>query len=132
MTFGSTLSERLRTKEALEKYRRLSVESTTSSGRSEYRAQALETERDLELLKNQRRAFLDNDLGIRPPSVDTVDKSKQMAAELAKIVAKDAKATALIVDLATRGLEAFNQARGRRKTGFIVDALHVAQASING
>ena len=94
--------------EAREKYRRLSVESTTNSGRSQYRALALESERDLELLKNQRRAFMDNDLGIHPPSTETVEKTKQIAADLAKIVAKDAKANA-IIDLATRGLEAFNQ-----------------------
>ena len=94
--------------EAHEKYRRLSIESTTNSGRSQYRALVLETERDLELLKNQRRAFMDNDLGIQPPSLETVEKTKQMAAELAKIVAKDTKANA-IIDLATKGLDAFNQ-----------------------
>ena len=94
--------------EAQEKYKRLSIESTTTSGRSQYRARALETERDLELLKNQRRAFMDNDLGIKPPGMETVEKTKQMAAELAKIVAKDAKANA-IIDLATKGLDAFNQ-----------------------
>ena len=94
--------------EAHEKYRRLSIESTTNSGRSQYRALVLETERDLELLKNQRRAFMDNDLGIQPPSLETVEKTKQMAAELAKIVAKDTKANG-IIDLATKGLDAFNQ-----------------------
>lgn len=94
--------------EALEKYRRLSVESTTTSKRSHYRALALESERNLELLKNQRRAFLDNDLVIRPPSSETVSKVKQMAAELAKIIAKDAKANE-IIDLATKGLSAFNE-----------------------
>lgn len=94
--------------EAQEKYKRLSIESTTTSGRSQFRARALETERDLELLKNQRRAFMDNDLGIKPPGMETVEKTKQMAAELAKIVAKDAKANA-IIDLATKGLDAFNQ-----------------------
>ncbi|MFE1815150.1 hypothetical protein [Metapseudomonas otitidis] len=94
--------------EALEKYRRLSVESTTTNKRSHYRALALESERNLELLKNQRRAFLDNDLVIRPPSSETVSKVKQMAAELAKIIAKDAKANE-IIDLATKGLSAFNE-----------------------
>lgn len=94
--------------EALEKYRRLSIDSTTTSGRSKFRALALETERDLELLKNQRRAFLNNGLPIRPPSMETVEATKQLAADLAKIVAKDAKANA-IIELATKGLDAFNQ-----------------------
>jgi hypothetical protein len=94
--------------EAQEKFRRLSIESTTTSGRSEYRARALEAERDLELLKNQRRAFMDNQLAINPPSADVVENTKVIAADLAKIVAKDAKANA-IVSLAKQGLDAFNQ-----------------------
>lgn len=94
--------------EALEKYNRLAIESTTSSGRSQYRALALETERDLELLKNQRRAFLSNDKAINPPSKETVEASKLLAANLAKIVAKDAKANAIIA-LATQALDAFNK-----------------------
>ena len=94
--------------EALEKYKRLATESTTTSSRSEYRALALEAERDLELLKNQRRAFLDGNKGIDPPSQATVDATKALAARLAKIIAKDAKADAIIA-IARQGLEAFNK-----------------------
>jgi hypothetical protein len=94
--------------EAQDKFRRLSVESTTTSGRSQFRARALEAERDLELLKNQRRAFMDSKLAINPPSADVVARSKTLAAALAKVVAKDAKAND-IIDLARQGLDAFNQ-----------------------
>jgi hypothetical protein len=94
--------------EAQEKFRRLSVESITTSGRSEFRARALEAERDLELLKNQRRAFMDSQLAIKPPSADVVASSKALAAELAKTVAKDAKANAIIA-LTKQGLDAFNK-----------------------
>lgn len=94
--------------EAQEKYRRLSNESTTTMGRSEFRAKALETERDLELLKNQRRAFMDNQMGINPPTAEAVASTKALAADLAKIVAKDAKANA-IVALAQKSLDAFNK-----------------------
>lgn len=95
--------------EAHEKFRRLSEEATTTSGRSEFRARALEAERDLELLKNQRRAFLDGKLAINPPSADVVAGSKTLATDLAKIVAKNAKAN-VIIALATQGLDAFNKA----------------------
>jgi len=94
--------------EAQEKFRRLSVESTTTSGRSEFRARALEAERDLELLKNQRRAFMANQLAINPPSAEVVASIKALAADLAKIVAKGAKANA-IISLAKQGLDAFNK-----------------------
>lgn len=94
--------------EALEKYRRLSNESTTTTGRSEFRAKALETERDLELLKNQRRAFMDNQMGINPPTAETLASTKAIAADLAKIVAKEAKASAIMA-LAQQSLDAFNK-----------------------
>lgn len=94
--------------EAQEKYRRLSVASTTTMGRSEFRAKALEAERDLELLKNQRRAFMDNQMGIHPPSAEVVATTKALAERLAEIVAEDAKAQA-IVALAQQGLGAYNQ-----------------------
>jgi hypothetical protein len=94
--------------EAQEKYRRLAEVSSTTSVRSKYRALALESERDLELLKNQRRAFLANQLSIKPPSEATVEKTKLMADELAKILVKEANAAA-IIELAIKGLDAFNQ-----------------------
>lgn len=94
--------------EALEKYRRLAEVSTSTSLRSKYRALALESERDLELLKNQRRAFLANELSITPPSEEAVEKTKERAEALAKVIAIDANAE-VIIDLATKGLDAFNQ-----------------------
>lgn len=94
--------------EAQEKYRRLADVSTDTSLRSKYRALALKSERDFELLNNRRRDFLDNKLAIKPPSLDTVNRSKELATELAKIVAKDAKAR-VIIELVTEGLDAFNQ-----------------------
>jgi len=93
--------------EAQEKFRRLSVEAATTSARSDFRARALEAERDLELLKNQRRAFMDNTLAIRPPSAEVVAHSKALAAELARTAAKENKASTLIT-LAKQGLEAFS------------------------
>ncbi len=94
--------------DAQEKYQRLAKESTTTSGRSEFRARALEAERDLELMKNQRRAFMNNQLAINPPSAEVVQKTKELAEELTKIMAKEAKAAA-IIDIAVQGLNAFNQ-----------------------
>jgi hypothetical protein len=94
--------------DAMDKYQRLSVESTSSSSRSRFRALALEAERDLELLKNHRRAFIDAGMPIKPPSTQAVNKTKKLAADLAKIVAKDAQANAIIA-IATKGLDAFNK-----------------------
>jgi len=92
--------------EAQEKFRRLSVEAATPSARSDFRARALEAERALELLKNQRRAFLDNTLAIRPPSAAVVARSQALAAELARTAARQNKASTLIA-LAQQALQAF-------------------------
>ncbi len=94
--------------EALGKYETLATDAVTASGRSAFRAQALEAQRDLELLKNKRRAFLADEGAIKPPSEATVKDAEDRATALAKILADEAHATAVIT-LATKGLDAFNK-----------------------
>jgi hypothetical protein len=94
--------------EALGKFQTLALDATTVSQRSLYRAKALEAERDLELLKNQRRAFLQEEAAIRPPSESLVKESEARAERLAVITAKEAKA-ASIVTLLDHGLQGFKK-----------------------
>lgn len=94
--------------EALGKFQILAADATTVSQRSLYRAKALEAERDLELLKNQRRAFLQEEAAIRPPSEAVVLECERRALALAGVAAKEAKATS-ILRLAGEGLAAFNR-----------------------
>jgi len=92
----------------------LALDATTVSQRSLYRAKALEAERDLELLKNQRRAFLQEEAAIRPPSEAVVAESEGRAQALAKVAGKEAKAV-LILELLSEGLAAFTKlSRGER------------------
>jgi hypothetical protein len=93
--------------EALGKFQILATDATTVSQRSLYRAKALEAERDLELLKNQRRAFLQEEAAIRPPSEAVLAESEKRAQALAKVVAKEAK-TSSVLKLLQEGLCAFN------------------------
>ena len=95
--------------EALGKFQILAADATTVSQRSLYRAKALETERDLELLKNQRRAFLQEEAAIRPPSEAVVTESEKRAQALAHVVAKEAKEAkaASVLKLLGEGLAAF-------------------------
>lgn len=93
--------------EAQEKYRRLIDQVADISQRSHYRALLLESERDLELMKNQRRAFLTDQLAIRPPSPSTVQNTITNAEKLAQTIADVANANA-IINLASMGLMAFN------------------------
>jgi hypothetical protein len=94
--------------EALGKYEVLATDAPSAAQRSEFRAKALEAQRDLELLKNQRRAFLADEAAIKPPSEATVDEAEKRTAALAQILAKEANASA-IIGLATKGLAAFNK-----------------------
>lgn len=94
--------------EALGKYELLASDAQTASARSHYRAKSLEAQRDLELLKNKRRAFLNEEGGINPPSKTTVQAAVKLAEDLAKILAKEANASA-IIELAAKGLDAFNK-----------------------
>ncbi|RRR99888.1 hypothetical protein EIP75_23670 [Aquabacterium soli] len=94
--------------EALGKFQILAADATTVSQRSLYRAKALEAERDLELLKNQRRAFLQEEAAIRPPSEAVVAESEKRAQALANVAAKEAKATS-VVKLLGEGITAFTR-----------------------
>jgi hypothetical protein len=94
--------------EALGKYEVLATDASTAAARSSFRAQALEAERDLELLKNQRRAFLAEEAAIKPPSDAAVATAEERTASLAEILAKEANSAAIIA-LATKGLAAFNK-----------------------
>lgn len=94
--------------EALGKYEVLATDAQTASSRSIFRAKALEAQRDLELLKNRRRAFLNDEAAINPPSEETVQQAEQRAKDLAAVLANEANAAA-ILDLATKGISAFNR-----------------------
>lgn len=91
--------------EALGKFQTLALDATTVSQRSLYRAKALEAERDLELLKNQRRAFLQEEAAIRPPSEAVVAESEGRAQALALVAAKESKAVSVIGLLSTGLME---------------------------
>ena len=92
--------------EALGKFQTLATDATTVSQRSLYRAKALEAERDLELLKNQRRAFLQEEAAIRPPSEAVVAESESRAQALALVTASEGKFNSILKTLA-EGLRVF-------------------------
>jgi hypothetical protein len=94
--------------DALSKFESLASGASTAETRSMFRARALEAERDLELLKNKRRAFLNGQAAIEPPSPQIVTEAENRARELGAIMAKESKAKA-IFDLAAKGLDAFNK-----------------------
>jgi hypothetical protein len=94
--------------EALGKYETLAANATSVAGRNDFRALALEADRDLELLKSRRLAFLAGDAEVEPPSQAQVDKAQDLSQKLAKIAAKEAQAKA-IIKIATDGLNAFNK-----------------------
>lgn len=94
--------------EALGKYETLAANATTVAERSKFRALALEADRDLELLKNRRLAFLTEGAEVKPPSQAQVDNAQALSQKLAKIAAKEAQAKA-IIKIATDGLNAFNK-----------------------
>ncbi len=100
--------------EALGKFQTLATDATTVSQRSLYRAKALEAERDLELLKNQRRAFLQEEAAIRPPSEAVVAESEGRAQALAVVAAKESMAGAVLV-LLDAGLLAFCNVHDNRR-----------------
>ena len=94
--------------EALGKYETLAVNATTVAERSNFRALALEADRDLELLKNRRLAFLTGGAEVSPPSQAQVEKAQELSEKVAKLAAKEAQAKA-IIKIATDGLNAFNK-----------------------
>lgn len=91
---------------ALAKFERLIIEAPTSADRSKYRAESLHAERALELLRNKRRAFLDDKSAMNPPSKPTVDEAIARAKALAETTASQKKGDA-IIDIVAKGLEAF-------------------------
>ena len=91
---------------ALAKYERLIIEAKSSADRSLYRAEALNAERELELLRNKRRSFLADEASIKPPSQQTVDKAVALAKTLAETAATQAQGQA-IIDIVAKGLDAF-------------------------
>src|SRR4051812_3619535 len=68
---------------AIAKFERLIIEATSAADRSLYRAEALQAERELELLRNKRRAFLDGTSPIDPPTPVEVEKAIALATRLA-------------------------------------------------
>ena len=93
---------------AIGKFETLTDDATIAAERNPYRAQAIEAERQVELLRNKLRAFLDNEAAINPPSMETVEKAKRLAEKLGKTAAKEAKGEAIIAMVAN-GLDAFNK-----------------------
>lgn len=93
---------------AIAKFETLIDDATTAAERSRYRAQALDAQRQVELLRNKLRAFLDDQAPINPPSMATVEKAKKLAEELAKTGAKEAQGEAIIA-MVVSGLDAFNK-----------------------
>lgn len=91
---------------ALAKYERLIIDATSSADRSLYRAEALQAERELEMLRNKRRSFLADEASIKPPSKATVDKAVALAQKLAETAAKQAQGAA-VIEMVAKGLEAF-------------------------
>jgi len=94
--------------DALSKFEILATDAVTASQRGFFRAKALESRRDLELLTNQRRAFLSDEASIRPPTQAAVDKMQKLATDVAKLAAKESQAAA-VIDIVTKGLDAFNK-----------------------
>lgn len=92
--------------QAQKRYDALSTESITLWERSRYRALALEALRDIELMKHQRRQFMDNHLGIDPPSSDVVAHTKGLCQQLAQANAA-ALTGAAMVSTAGQALDIF-------------------------
>lgn len=93
--------------EAQSKFDTLASKASTAAERSKYRALSLEAERNLELLVNQRRAFLNGMSAIRPPGEAVVKRAKELAEKVARINATSARVNA-VLDLLKEGLDAFN------------------------
>ncbi|MBW8370828.1 MAG: hypothetical protein K0M66_07625 [Thiobacillus sp.] len=93
--------------EAQSKCDTMATKAAAATERSKYRALSLEAERDLELLVNQRRAFLNGKSAIRPPDEATVERARDLAERVGKINASSAKINAML-ELVREGLEAFN------------------------
>lgn len=93
--------------EALFKFDLLARLADNAEDRSFFRAKSLEAQRDVELLKNQRRAFNVGDGAINPPSMNEVDAAQRRTAALSAVQADEAHAKTILA-LFDEGLKAFN------------------------
>lgn len=82
--------------EAQSHFDSLATNAATATERSMYRAMSLEAERDLELLVNQRRAFLNGTSRINPPSQEMVDAMVERSRKVASIIAANQQASAVL------------------------------------
>ncbi len=92
---------------AHKRYDALSAESITLWERGKYRALALDTLRDIERMKNQRRHFMNDSLGIEPPSAQVVAHTKALGTQLAQANAAALTGAALIA-LVDKALGSFD------------------------
>lgn len=93
---------------AQKRYDALGSESITLWERGKYRALALEALRDIERMKTQRRQFMDDGLGIAPPSEQTVAHTKALAAQLGQAHAAALTGAALL-HLVEQAMGCFDQ-----------------------
>jgi hypothetical protein len=93
---------------ALSKFETLERNAVTIAAASKFRALALEADRDLELLKNQRIAFLAGKASISPPTQEQVDDAIALSERIAKLAATAKQADA-IIEIAAGVLNAFNE-----------------------
>lgn len=89
------------------KFDTLADEALTDVDRSSYMASSLEIQRDLELLKNQYRAFTSDTANINPPDAPTVQKIQGDATALAAIIASTNTVNSILTTLAD-GKDAFD------------------------
>jgi len=82
--------------EAAFKFDVLARLANSPSDRSLYRAKALEAQRDVEVLRNQRRAFNAGEGAINPPSAAEVMAAEDRSKALANIQAEIASANAIL------------------------------------
>lgn len=93
---------------ALSKFETLERNATTIADRSNFRARALEAQRDIELLKNKRIAFLAGNAAISPPTQSMVEEAAALSEEMAKVRATEKQAQN-IIGILGKALDAFSQ-----------------------
>jgi len=93
---------------ALTKFRILAADASTDAKRAEYNAAVLETTRQRELVFNKRRAFDADTAIVNPPDGPTVERTRQISADVAQIQAKEANFAAIAAGV-TSALTEFNK-----------------------
>lgn len=78
------------------KFNTLAQNALTAEDRSGYMANSLEAQRDLDLLKNQYRAYIFGQSPVTPPDDATIDKIRAAADQLASLISTTANAVALL------------------------------------